>query len=332
MPRESLRQQRISGFQTVQFQIGILWYSEILEQVLLESLISFDSNSSGSDDSNSSSSFSSTSTSSSDQSPNNFMFCSREVVAFENAIGALLDEVEKTRVLSSRMKAVHAPQLHLLDEWKLDNPHHFHRKLHVSPDVFSALIDKISDMAEWAGVSVGTVHNCYKRVMIAILHHHDAAIHFDPTRADDQQEREDAKAWVESCTCVEWRDGFLCVNGTPFNLFQKPGWHGEGFFDRQSHYSLSNQIVIFPHNLKIVDYAIGIPGSLHDSSAFQQTHVAQHPAQFFSYREWLWVDSAYLSQKWCECKWSTATDPYRAAFSLFGSYVLKFRQQMIYCI
>ncbi|KAF9226026.1 hypothetical protein BS17DRAFT_765119 [Gyrodon lividus] len=29
------------------------------------------------------------------------------------------------------------------------------------------------DMGEWAGVSVGTVHNYYKQVMVAILAHHD---------------------------------------------------------------------------------------------------------------------------------------------------------------
>ncbi|KAF9220704.1 hypothetical protein BS17DRAFT_769264 [Gyrodon lividus] len=50
MPRESLRQQLLSGFQTVRFQIGLLRHSEILEQVVLESLISFDSDSSGSND------------------------------------------------------------------------------------------------------------------------------------------------------------------------------------------------------------------------------------------------------------------------------------------
>ncbi|KIJ05731.1 hypothetical protein PAXINDRAFT_93062, partial [Paxillus involutus ATCC 200175] len=159
------------------------------------------------------------------------------------------------------------------------NPRQFRRKLRTSPDVFSALVEKINDhdifmnnsnnpqmpvwiqlaiflngaghygntatsqdMAEWAGVSVGTVHNCYKRVMVAILHHHDAVIHFNPTREDDRQEQENSKVWVESKTCVEWRNSFLCVDGTPFNLFQKPGWHGEGFFDRKSRPSLSNQV------------------------------------------------------------------------------------------
>jgi hypothetical protein len=102
------------------------------------------------------------------------------------------------------------------------------------------------DMAEWAGVAVGTVHTCYKRVMIALLHFHDAVIHFDlANRADDYEEKEVAKAWVESKSCPAWRNGFLCVDGTTFNLFQKPGYHGEGFFDRKSQYSLTNQVSFY---------------------------------------------------------------------------------------
>ncbi|KIK18447.1 hypothetical protein PISMIDRAFT_80684, partial [Pisolithus microcarpus 441] len=50
------------------------------------------------------------------------------------------------------------------------------------------------------------------------------------------------KNWVESRSCPGWRGGFLCVDGSPINLFQKPGWHGEGFFDRKSRYSLSAQV------------------------------------------------------------------------------------------
>ncbi|KAF8422344.1 hypothetical protein L210DRAFT_3319839, partial [Boletus edulis BED1] len=103
--------------------------------------------------------------------------------------------------------------------------------------------------------------------MIALSRFHDAVIHFDPgNRADDFEEKELSKAWVESRSCPAWRNGFLCVDGTTFNLFQKPGYHGEGFFDRKSRYSLTNLIVILPHNLKIVDYVIGIPGSIHDAS------------------------------------------------------------------
>ncbi|KIM58639.1 hypothetical protein SCLCIDRAFT_127808 [Scleroderma citrinum Foug A] len=46
---------------------------------------------------------------------------------------------------------------------------------------------------------------------------------------EDQEERNRAKWWVEDCSCPGWRGWFLCVNGSPINLYQKPGWHGEGF-------------------------------------------------------------------------------------------------------
>ena len=195
------------------------------------------------------------------------------------AIEALHDEVEKTRMLCRPPRSSRAPQLHLLEEWSLDHPEKFRRKLRVDCDVFVELVNRISDhpifynasnnpqlpvpiqlaiflngighygnaatsedVAEWAGVSTGTVYNCYRRVMIAILQHHDDVIHFDPLNSSDQAEREKAKRWVEERTCREWRGGFMCVDGTPFKLFQKPGWHGEGFFDRKSNYSLSAQV------------------------------------------------------------------------------------------
>jgi hypothetical protein len=207
------------------------------------------------------------------------VFSSRAFTEFSNTIQALEDEVEKARTLVSRPKATHAPQLHLLDEWRLENPRRFRRKLRVDPEVFVELVNRIihhpvfynnsnnpqlpvpvqlavflngighygnaataEDMADWAGVSVGTVYNCYRRVMVAILQHHDNVIHFDPLEAKDQIEKDRAKDWVEERTCSEWRGGFLCVDGTPFNVYQKPGWHGEGFFDRKSNYSLSAQV------------------------------------------------------------------------------------------
>ncbi|KAG2065255.1 hypothetical protein BDR04DRAFT_1033229 [Suillus decipiens] len=205
--------------------------------------------------------------------------CSCPFIEFSNTVQALADEVEKSRVLFARPKSSRAPQLHLLEEWALDQPDKFRRKLRVDPPVFAEIVNKIinhpifhnnsqnpqlpvpvqlaiflnsaghygnaattEDIADWAGVSIGTVYNCHRRVMVAILQHHDDVIHFDPLDYNDQNERERAKDWVEERTCPEWRGGFLSVDGTPFNLFQKPGWHGEGFYDRKSNYSLSAQV------------------------------------------------------------------------------------------
>jgi len=53
------------------------------------------------------------------------------------------------------------------------------------------------------------------------------------------------KAYVEQKTCHEWHSSFLCVDGTPSPLHKKPGWHGEGFFDKNSDYSLTAQVSIY---------------------------------------------------------------------------------------
>ncbi|KAG2064170.1 hypothetical protein BDR04DRAFT_1035994 [Suillus decipiens] len=255
---------------------------------------------------------------------------------FIDAVHALHNEVKISCVLNARPKLSHAPQLHLLPEWRMHAPDKFCQKLHVCPAVFNKLIECIQphaifynnsnnsqlpipiqlavflnsighygnaatmqDLAEYAGVSIITVYNCFKRVMIALLKYHDDAIHFNPLDQEDQEEWKRAQQWVEEKTCWEWCGSFVCINGTLFNLFWKPGWHSEGFCDKNSNYSLTAQVVILPHNLCIVDYVIGIPGSLHDSNVFGQTRVTRTPNNFFGMNQWLWANSAYALQVWC---------------------------------
>ena len=59
------------------------------------------------------------------------------------------------------------------------------------------------------------------------------------------------------------------------------------------------EVVILPHNLWVVNYTIGIPGSLHDATAFQHTQIACSPEQFFGPNERLWADSVYGCHPWC---------------------------------
>ncbi|KAJ7124708.1 hypothetical protein C8R46DRAFT_828519, partial [Mycena filopes] len=99
----------------------------------------------------------------------------------------------------------------------------------------------VESIAQWAGASAGLVVKCTQRVIIAFLSLHDSVI-----RQPTEIEKEAAKAWVESASCFEWRNGFLMVDGytidgTPFPLFEKPGYHGEVYFDRKSNYSLNCQ-------------------------------------------------------------------------------------------
>jgi hypothetical protein len=85
-------------------------------------------------------------------------------------------------------------------------------------------------------VSAGLVVKSTKRVIIAVLALHDEVICW-PTEA----EKDDAKAWVEAVSCQDWAGGFCMVDGTLVPLFEKPGHHGEVYFDRKSNYSLNIQ-------------------------------------------------------------------------------------------
>ena len=54
-----------------------------------------------------------------------------------------------------------------------------------------------------------------------------------------------------------------------------------------------------PHNLMIVDYALGQPGSVHDSQAFQKTQIAEDPASTIPQSHGIWADTTYPLEKWC---------------------------------
>ena len=88
----------------------------------------------------------------------------------------------------------------------------------------------VEAVAQWAGVSAGTVVNCTCRVMIAFLVLHDLAI-----RWPSEDEKEELKKWVEMVSCYEWQDGYCMVNGMPIVLFQKPlaGYHGEAYIRKK---------------------------------------------------------------------------------------------------
>lgn len=197
-----------------------------------------------------------------------------EYAAQMTANSALLQVIAATRVLNPH-QVPKVPQLNLiLTHFKQDDPKRFRNNLRVSPSTFDSLEKMIEDhpifsndsyfsqspvssqlatalfrfghdgnaasveaVAQWAGVSAGTVVNWTRRVMIAFLALHDSAV-----RWPSEEEKEEAKVWVESVSCAAWRDGYCMVDGTPAILFQKPGYHGEAYFDRKSNYSLNIQV------------------------------------------------------------------------------------------
>jgi hypothetical protein len=58
-------------------------------------------------------------------------------------------------------------------------------------------------------------------------------------------------------------------------------------------------------DLQIIDYGVGLPGSQHDATAWQETRVPQQHDILLQPNEWVWADSAYPLQKWCQA-------PYKA--------------------
>ncbi|OCH88217.1 hypothetical protein OBBRIDRAFT_734867, partial [Obba rivulosa] len=96
----------------------------------------------------------------------------------------------------------------------------------------------VADIADWAGVSKGTVVNCTWRVAVALLDLHDDAIS-KPT----EPQRNSVKLFTHTrSSCGAWRNGFLAVDGTLIKLYQKPGLYGESFYNKNSDYAIAFQV------------------------------------------------------------------------------------------
>ncbi|KIN98357.1 hypothetical protein M404DRAFT_157917 [Pisolithus tinctorius Marx 270] len=172
-------------------------------------------------------------------------------------------------------------QLGLLDHFADHHPHLFLRCLRVWPEVFNRILDQISshpifhsssenrqllvaiqlatllfhvghygnaalpeDVAQWAGVSVGSVINFTNRVMVTILDEHNTFVNIPP---HDSEDMERACTFTESQTCPAWRNGVFAADGSSIPLFEKPQIFGESFYDRKSRYSLNCQVCIPMH-------------------------------------------------------------------------------------
>lgn len=238
---------------------------------------------------------------------------------------ALHDHILNTRYLHNRTPIPHNPQINLLLWYKENSPIRFQRKVRMAPATFDHILSLITtdeifmstsprgqiavdiqlaiflnrlghygnassveDIADWAGVSSGSVINCTKRCMTAIIKHHDLAMS-EPS----DREKHLSKEWSERKTIPEWRNGWLAVDGTTFPLFQKPGLHGEAWFDKSSQYSMNGQFVMLLHNLRFIDYSLGHTGSAHDSYAFQSTRISSNHQTLIPAGDWMWADSAY---------------------------------------
>ncbi|KAF9229421.1 hypothetical protein BS17DRAFT_667367, partial [Gyrodon lividus] len=114
-----------------------------------------------------------------------------------------------------------------------------------------------------------------------------------------RSDMEKARRLTKSKTCPAWQNGVFAVDESAIPLFAKPNIYGETFYDQKSRYSLNCQLIIMPHNLLIVDYGLGHPGSIHNAYAFQGTHITSQPATLIPCNHWIWADTAYPTETWC---------------------------------
>ena len=142
--------------------------------------------------------------------------------------------------------------------------------------------------------------------MVAILHRSFLDEVICPPTED---EKEEAKRWVEEHSCDAWRDGYCMVDGTLIILFERPFWYGESYFDWKSNSSLNFQVrllflsvsvsnysleqIISLPNLRIIDIGYGYTGSTHDATAWQKTQFYQRRERYLWGNEFIWADSAY---------------------------------------
>lgn len=106
----------------------------------------------------------------------------------------------------------------------------------------------VAQVATWAGVGVGTVLLCTRRVITALLRKEfrDKAV-----RMPTEEEKASAKRWVRKRACAAWRHGWCLVDGTLVPLFDRPYWYGESYFDRKCNYSLNIQVCMSTFELRI---------------------------------------------------------------------------------
>ncbi len=107
----------------------------------------------------------------------------------------------------------------------------------------------LQEIANWAGCGKGTVDLVTRRVMTALLRPDFLE---ENIRYPTQEEKENAKVWVEAHSCKAWRDGWCMVDGTLVPLDERPFWYGESYYDRKGNYSLNIQVSSLVFSLVLV--------------------------------------------------------------------------------
>jgi hypothetical protein len=136
-----------------------------------------------------------------------------------------------------------------------------------------------------AGVSHGTVCKYTDRVFTALLSLHNRAISWP----SEHERREISRRFA---TKYGLPGAVGIVDGTHIVLAQKPHIDGEVYFSRKKQYSINLQLVC-DEKKRVIFYQTGWPGSVSDSTVFDESHLCKDPDRFFSLREFLLADAGF---------------------------------------
>jgi len=137
------------------------------------------------------------------------------------------------------------------------------------------------------GLGKGSVQNYIRRATDAVL-----SVFSDTVFWPNAAER------VEISTRIREKYHFpKCVgmiDGTFFGLAYKPEVHGEEYFNRKQQYAINSMIIC--DDVRCIRYInIGWPGSVHDQRIYSNSIISRLPGNYFSDKEYLLGDSAYLN-------------------------------------
>lgn len=98
----------------------------------------------------------------------------------------------------------------------------------------------VTDVANWAGISEGSVENYTKRCLLAI---ESLQKRFVRCLSDEEKEKEKRRVEQEiGFSGGLWREGWAMYDGTIVVLFRCPEQHGDVYFTRKSNYGLNVQV------------------------------------------------------------------------------------------
>ena len=147
-------------------------------------------------------------------------------------------------------------------------------------------------VSRFSGVSTGTVVKYSERVITAIYDIGHQLIQWP----DENERREISNRFTMNHGL---KGAVAIVDGTQVILSQRPHIDGETYWTRKGRYSINLQIVCDDKRM-VRSYVVGWPGSVSDSTVFNDSDIYKNPQEYFSrdQMQYIIADAGYASESW----------------------------------